>query len=75
MIAKLAHEHGEPIYITKNGEGDLVVMSIEHFDLREEMYRLKARLAATEQQRLNGAKGYSLDEAEAMLRSTINEKA
>ena len=28
-ISDLAHEAAEPIYITKNGEGDLVVMSIE----------------------------------------------
>jgi len=73
MIAKLAHERNEPIYITKNGEGDLVVMSIEYFELREEMHRLKARLAIGEQQRLNG-EGYSLDEVGSMLRSMTNEK-
>ena len=28
-ISKLAHEQSDPIYITKNGEGDMVVMSIE----------------------------------------------
>ena len=28
-ISDLAHEEDEPIYITKNGEGDIVVMSIE----------------------------------------------
>ena len=28
-ISDLAHNEAEPIYITKNGEGDLVVMSIE----------------------------------------------
>lgn len=27
-ISDLAHAEAEPIYITKNGEGDLVVMSI-----------------------------------------------
>ena len=28
-ISDLAHKEDEPIYITKNGEGDIVVMSIE----------------------------------------------
>ena len=28
-ISELAHAEAEPIYITKNGEGDLVVMSID----------------------------------------------
>ena len=31
-IARLAHEKAEPIYITRNGEGDLVVMSIDVFE-------------------------------------------
>ena len=43
-ISELAHKEGEPIYITKNGEGDLVVMSIEAFEEREEILRLRAEL-------------------------------
>ena len=74
MISKLAKETAEPIYITKNGEGDLVVMSMEAFQLREEMHRLKARLAIAEQEILDGVKTYSLDEAEAMMRGIINER-
>ena len=31
-ISTYCHEHFEPIYITKNGHGDLVVMSIEVFE-------------------------------------------
>lgn len=38
-ISKLAHEKQEPIYITKNGEGDLLVMSIEAFERREELIK------------------------------------
>jgi len=68
-ISKLAHERAEPVYITKNGEGDLVVMSIEAFEAREEMYRLKLRLAVGEQQRSGGTETHSLDDAEKMLRS------
>ena len=45
MISDLAHEEAEPIYITKNGEGDLVVMSIEAFEQREETLKLRAKLA------------------------------
>ena len=49
-------------------------MSMETYELQEEMQRLKARLAVAEQQRLDGAKVYSLDDTEAMLRSMIDEK-
>ena len=30
-ISALAHESQEPIYITKNGEGDIVLMSVDRF--------------------------------------------
>jgi len=73
-ISKLAHERAEPVYITKNGEGDLVVMSLEAFEMREETHRLKARLAVAERQRLDGAKTYSLDETETMLQGIINDQ-
>ena len=48
MISDLAHDEAEPIYITKNGEGDLVVMSIEAFEQREEALKLRAKLEAAE---------------------------
>ena len=66
-ISDLAHKEAEPIYITKNGEGDIVVMSIEAFERREELYKLKAKLAAAEERRLAGHTGVSLDESRAKL--------
>ena len=66
-ISDLAHEEAEPIYSTKNGEGDIVVMSIEAFERREELYKLKAKLAAAEELRLAGHAGVSLDESRARL--------
>jgi len=62
-ISNLAHEMREPIYITKNGEGDLVVMSVEAFERREEIIRLKAVLDAAERSRLAGEETVSIDEA------------
>lgn len=31
-ISKIVHESGEPIFLTKNGYGDMVVMSMEAFE-------------------------------------------
>ena len=31
-ISKLCHQNSEPVFITKNGKGDLAVMSIETYD-------------------------------------------
>ena len=73
-IAKLAHEKEEPVYITRNGEGDVVVMSIEAFERREAMLDLREKLLFAEQQRLSGEPTISLDKAHKLLRDKINEK-
>jgi len=42
-ISKFCHESREPVFITKNGQGDLAVMSMETFELlngKLELYRL-----------------------------------
>lgn len=67
MISELAHDEAEPIYITKNGEGDLVVMSIEAFEQREETLKLRAKLEAAEEARLVGAPAYTLEESRKRL--------
>jgi prevent-host-death family protein len=42
-ISRLCHERDEPVFITKDGEGDLVVMSLAAYErdqARLELYRL-----------------------------------
>jgi len=42
-ISKFCHEYSEPVFITKNGKGDLAVMSIETYEIlkgRLELYHL-----------------------------------
>jgi len=72
QISNLAHEKQEPIYITKNGEGDLVIMSIDAFERREELIRLKAQLDVAEQSRLSGEPTVSIDEARKRLAAKYN---
>ena len=66
-ISDLAHDEAEPIYITKNGEGDLVVMSIEAFEQREEALKLRAKMEAAEAARLSGLPTYTLEESRKRL--------
>ena len=73
-VAKLAHERQEPIYITRNGEGDVVVMSMEAFERREAMLDLREKLLLAEQQRLSGEATIPLDKAHQLLMDKINEK-
>lgn len=72
-ISELAKTTQEPIYITKNGEGDLVVMSIEAYERKEELMKLRAKLMKAEEQRLSGAPTMSLDEVDQMLEKRLHE--
>ncbi|HBW35215.1 type II toxin-antitoxin system prevent-host-death family antitoxin [Desulfosporosinus sp. BICA1-9] len=74
VISSLAHEVDEPIYITKNGEGDLVVMSIEAFEKREQILRLRSKLMIAEQSRLSGEPSVSLSDAKKRLEEKYNAK-
>lgn len=67
-ISNMAKETKEPIYITKNGEGDLVLMSIEAFEKREQILQLRAKVLQAEQERLDGAETISISEARKRLR-------
>ena len=72
-IAEICRKTAEPVFLTKNGEGDLVVMDIETFNRREKMLKLREELLAVEEDRQAGRMGCSLDELEAYLDDVIGE--
>ena len=72
-ISNLAKETNEPIYITKNGDGDLVVMNIEAFEKREQMLELREKVLKAEQERIEGQPTMSVAEARRRLRERANE--
>ena len=67
-ISNLARETSEPIYITKNGEGDGVFMNIDDNEKREQALELRAKIMQAEEERLSGAKTRSISEARKELR-------
>ena len=67
-ISKLAHESQEPIYITKNGEGDVVLMSVDAFENREQILKHRAAILEAEFSRINGEPTFSVDEIRQMLK-------
>ncbi|MBQ7295178.1 MAG: type II toxin-antitoxin system Phd/YefM family antitoxin [Clostridia bacterium] len=73
-IAELCRKTGEPVYLTKNGEGDLVVMDIESFTRREKMLRLREELLQVEADRMAGIKDVTLDELSDYLDDIIGEE-
>ena len=72
-ISDLCRATKEPVYLTKNGEGDIVVMDIQSFTRREKMLDLRARLIDIEARRLSGEKWHTPDELDVALDKAINE--
>lgn len=67
-ISRTCHESGQPIFITKNGEGDLVVQSISAFNRREANLELREKLLEAEEQLAAGAQPIFLSDAAAHWR-------
>lgn len=49
-ISNLCHEHDDPVFITKNGYGDLVVMSMPVYNRLTAMNELYRKIAEAEQE-------------------------
>jgi len=74
QISDLCRKTGEPVYLTKNGEGDLVVMDVESFAKRESLLRLKEKLLQSEIDIQRG-RTCSVDETVAAMRKVAAEVA
>ena len=72
-IADLCRRTAEPVFLTKNGEGDLVVMDIETYNRREKLLELREKLLAAEEARLRGEKGNSIDEVIQRMKAAVRE--
>ena len=74
-ISELAHKSDEPIFITKNGEGDMVVMSMAQYSKIQLKLDLFSKLAVAQVQRASGDKGRSLSAVMKDIRRRIHESA
>lgn len=72
-ISRLVHETNEPVYLTKNGYGDMVVMSIRNFDELKQGTDIYIKLREAEIEEANGAKWHSWDEVNESIDSIISE--
>ena len=63
-ISALCHAKREPLFITKNGYGDLVVMSIETYEEMQQIIKVDA--AITEAEAEYAAEGALIDAREAL---------
>ena len=69
-ISNIAHKEQEPIFITKNGYSDLVVMSSELYDKFASTNRIDQAIFESEQEIANGAEAA---DAEVVFASSFSE--
>lgn len=74
-ISKLAHNSNEPIFITKNGEGDLVVMSMTHYSNLQLKIDLLGKLSVAQNQKAEGDNGSTLKQVMTNIRKSINAES
>ncbi len=70
-IADICRKTKAPVFLTRNGVGDTVIMDMETFNRREDDLATAERLLATERSRLIGTQGYTVDEFEKNMREAI----
>ncbi len=71
-IADICHKKDEPVYLTTNGEGDLVVMSIAHYERLKAQVELFGKLTLAQAQSSSGKKGITHKQMMARLRQRMN---
>ena len=62
-VSELCHTLNEPIYITKNGYGDMVLMSIDYYEAMQKKWEMYADLEKSEEQI---AQGKTMDAKKAL---------
>lgn len=71
-ISDYCRQTREPVYITRNGSGDMVVMNIDEYERRMAIVDIYSKLAVAEQEIAAGASGEPFGEAAAKLREQLH---
>ena len=73
-ISKMVHETAEPVFLTKNGYGDMVVMSIEAYERKLFESEIYFKLKEAELEAKSSDKRFSHEEVFSDLRSRLANK-
>ena len=73
-ISEFCHKEHEPVFITKNGTGDMVVMSIETYERQQALLELYSNLAEAEAEIANGSEGKDFFEVAKKFRAYVHGK-
>jgi len=73
-ITRICHDQDVPVYLTRNGEGALVVTSIDHYERLRAQAELFAKLGVAQAQAAAGKKGISHRHMMGKLRRRLNAR-
>ena len=71
-ISDFCRQTGEPVYITRNGTGDMVVVSIREYERQQALIDLYGKLAVAEQEIASGAQGEDFLTVARQLRERVH---
>ncbi len=71
-IVEFCNATQEPVFITKNGVGELAVLSMKSYERMQERLNLYSQLAESEEQIINGDEGVDFETFAADLRGKEN---
>lgn len=71
-ISDFCRQTREPVYITRNGIGDMVVISIEEYERQQALINLYGKLAVAEQEIASGAEGEDFLTVARQLRERVH---
>lgn len=74
-ISRIVHEVKEPVFLTKNGYGDMVVMSVEQYDEIRLEKRIAAALKEAEREADATQIRYDFDEVSTAMRRKLTDRA
>lgn len=74
-ISQLVHNADEPVFITRNGEGDMVVMSLTHYAKLQKKLELLNKLSAAQAQNAAGDIGRPLAHVVRDIRKRLRASA
>ena len=73
-ISDFCRQTREPVYITRNGTGDMVVVCIEEYERQQALIDLYGKLAVAEQEIASGAEGEDFLTVVRQLRERVHGK-
>lgn len=73
-ISSIIHETNNPIFLTKNGYGDMVVMSVEAYENMKFQNEIYFKLKEAEMENKNSDKRYTHDEVFCDLKQNLEQR-